>query len=205
MGSCCAPPWSSSDASSCPDYPQCTVRLARFKGIDKSEFLDQRQLHGHAFQILDEAMHFILRNIPDRRPLRAGEAGTARRHRSTRRWPCGKPWSMRSATATTRSPGERSSSPSSMTGWRSPARALASGNHRGRPQAGPCLPPPQPADRRGLLPSRADRAMGSRHPENRRPGAWPLASRSPSSRSKPVPSWSGSDPVRLPSAAASQS
>ncbi len=47
-----------------PYYPQCTVRLARFKGTDKSEFLDQRQLHGHAFQILDEAMHFILRNIP---------------------------------------------------------------------------------------------------------------------------------------------
>ncbi len=47
-----------------PFYPQCTVRLARFKGLDKSEFLDQRQLHGHAFQILDEAMHFILRNIP---------------------------------------------------------------------------------------------------------------------------------------------
>ncbi len=47
-----------------PYYPQCTVRLARFKGIDKSEFLDQRQFHGHAFRILDEAMHFILRNIP---------------------------------------------------------------------------------------------------------------------------------------------
>ena len=47
-----------------PYYPQCTVRLARFKGTDKSEFLDQRQLHGNAFQILDEAMHFILRNIP---------------------------------------------------------------------------------------------------------------------------------------------
>ncbi len=26
--------------------------------------LDHRQLHGHAFQILDESMHFILRNIP---------------------------------------------------------------------------------------------------------------------------------------------
>jgi ATP-dependent DNA helicase RecG len=38
--------------------------MPRFKGTDKSEFLDQRQLHGHAFQILDEAMHFILRNIP---------------------------------------------------------------------------------------------------------------------------------------------
>lgn len=47
-----------------PFYPQCTVRLARFKGLDKTEFLDQRQLHGHAFQIFDEAMHFILRNIP---------------------------------------------------------------------------------------------------------------------------------------------
>jgi ATP-dependent DNA helicase RecG len=47
-----------------PFYPQCTVRMARFKGTDKSEFLDHRQLHGHAFQILDEAMHFILRNIP---------------------------------------------------------------------------------------------------------------------------------------------
>jgi ATP-dependent DNA helicase RecG len=47
-----------------PDFPQCTVRLARFKGLDKSEFLDHRQLHGHAFQILDESMHFILRNIP---------------------------------------------------------------------------------------------------------------------------------------------
>lgn len=47
-----------------PDYPQCGIRLARFKGLDKTEFLDQRQLHGHAFQLLDEAMHFILRNIP---------------------------------------------------------------------------------------------------------------------------------------------
>jgi ATP-dependent DNA helicase RecG len=28
-----------------PYYPQCTVRLARFKGIDKTEFLDHRQLH----------------------------------------------------------------------------------------------------------------------------------------------------------------
>ena len=47
-----------------PYYPQCGLRLARFKGTDRTEFLDNRQLHGHAFQILDEAMHFILRNIP---------------------------------------------------------------------------------------------------------------------------------------------
>jgi ATP-dependent DNA helicase RecG len=47
-----------------PDYPQCALRLARFKGTDKTEFLDNRQMHGHAFGLLDEAMHFILRNIP---------------------------------------------------------------------------------------------------------------------------------------------
>ena len=34
------------------------------QGDRQTEFLDHRQLHGHAFQILDEAMHFILRNIP---------------------------------------------------------------------------------------------------------------------------------------------
>jgi ATP-dependent DNA helicase RecG len=45
-------------------YPQCGLRMARFKGVDKTEFLDNRQLHGHAFKLLDEAMHFILRNIP---------------------------------------------------------------------------------------------------------------------------------------------
>jgi ATP-dependent DNA helicase RecG len=47
-----------------PDYPQCALRMARFKGTDKTEFLDNRQLHGHAFQILDEAVHFIMRHIP---------------------------------------------------------------------------------------------------------------------------------------------
>ncbi len=47
-----------------PDYPQCALRLARFKGTTKTEFLDQRQMHGHAFQILEEAVHFIMRHIP---------------------------------------------------------------------------------------------------------------------------------------------
>jgi len=47
-----------------PDYPQCGLRLARFRGTTKTEFVDQRQLHGHAFRLLDEAMQFILRHIP---------------------------------------------------------------------------------------------------------------------------------------------
>ena len=47
-----------------PHYPQCHLRLARFKGTDKSEFLDQRQLEGHAFDLLDEAMLFLRRHLP---------------------------------------------------------------------------------------------------------------------------------------------
>jgi ATP-dependent DNA helicase RecG len=46
------------------DYPQCQLRLARFRGIDKSAFLDNRQVHGHAFRLLDEAMAFMLRHLP---------------------------------------------------------------------------------------------------------------------------------------------
>ena len=46
------------------DYPQCQLRMARFKGTDKSEFLDNRQVHGHAFYLLEEAMSFLLRHLP---------------------------------------------------------------------------------------------------------------------------------------------
>ncbi len=47
-----------------PHYPQCQLRLARFRGTDKNEFLDQRQLHGHAFNLLSEAMQFLTRHLP---------------------------------------------------------------------------------------------------------------------------------------------
>ncbi|MFQ5745326.1 MAG: RNA-binding domain-containing protein [Acidobacteriota bacterium] len=47
-----------------PDYPQCHLRLARFKGIDKAEFLDNRQVRGHAFRLLEEGMAFLLKHLP---------------------------------------------------------------------------------------------------------------------------------------------
>ncbi|HEX4953784.1 MAG TPA: ATP-binding protein [Thermoanaerobaculia bacterium] len=46
------------------DYPQCLLRLARFRGRDKTEFIDQRQVHGHAFELLEEAMLFLRRHLP---------------------------------------------------------------------------------------------------------------------------------------------
>jgi len=47
-----------------PDYPQCQLRMARFRGVDKSEFLDQRQIEGRAFALLEEAMLFLRRHLP---------------------------------------------------------------------------------------------------------------------------------------------
>lgn len=47
-----------------PYYPQCQLRLARFRGVNKSEFLDQRQMEGHAFRLLEEAMLFLRRHLP---------------------------------------------------------------------------------------------------------------------------------------------
>jgi len=40
------------------------VAAARFRSTDKTEFLDQRQLRGPAFKLLEEAMLFCQRHLP---------------------------------------------------------------------------------------------------------------------------------------------
>jgi predicted HTH transcriptional regulator len=47
-----------------PDYPQCELRMARFRGTDKTEFLDQRQIRAPAFKLLEEAQLFCQRHFP---------------------------------------------------------------------------------------------------------------------------------------------
>jgi len=49
-----------------PDYPQCGLRMARFRGTTRNEFLDQRQITGHAFGLLREAELFLRRHLPVR-------------------------------------------------------------------------------------------------------------------------------------------
>ena len=46
------------------NYPQCLLRVARFRGTDKTEFLDNRQFHGNAFSLLRRAERFLLENLP---------------------------------------------------------------------------------------------------------------------------------------------
>ena len=55
-----------------PNYPQCALRLARFRGTTKNEFLDQQQLSGHAFHLLREAQLFLRRHLPVAGRIEAG-------------------------------------------------------------------------------------------------------------------------------------
>lgn len=47
-----------------PEYSQCKIQMARFKGNTKSEFLDSKQVYGNAFAIFSEALLFLQRHLP---------------------------------------------------------------------------------------------------------------------------------------------
>ena len=46
------------------EMPQCLLRVARFRGIDRSEFLDNRQFNGNAFTLLASAERFLRDTLP---------------------------------------------------------------------------------------------------------------------------------------------
>lgn len=52
------------DEAILPDYAQFRLRMARFRGNDKSEFIDSRQFYGNAFRLLQHAQNFLLQHLP---------------------------------------------------------------------------------------------------------------------------------------------
>ena len=46
------------------DMPQCVLRVARFRGTDKMQFLDNRQFNGNAFTLLANAERFLRDSLP---------------------------------------------------------------------------------------------------------------------------------------------
>ena len=46
------------------DMPQCLLRVARFRGLDKMAFLDNRQFNGNAFALLASAERFLRDTLP---------------------------------------------------------------------------------------------------------------------------------------------
>jgi ATP-dependent DNA helicase RecG len=47
-----------------PRYPQCQLKMARFKGNNRQEFLDSNIVYGNIFDLLEEAMQFVRRHLP---------------------------------------------------------------------------------------------------------------------------------------------
>jgi ATP-dependent DNA helicase RecG len=48
-----------------PRYPNCMIRMARFRGIDKlGDFIDNQRVYGNAFQLISVAIDFIRRHLP---------------------------------------------------------------------------------------------------------------------------------------------
>lgn len=44
--------------------PQCLLRVARFRGADRTEFIDNRQFHGNVFSLLQKAERFLRDSLP---------------------------------------------------------------------------------------------------------------------------------------------
>ena len=47
-----------------PDFPQLLLKVARFKGTTRDEFLDNRQFHGNAFALMRRAERFLIDSLP---------------------------------------------------------------------------------------------------------------------------------------------
>lgn len=47
-----------------PNYPQCLLRMARFRGTTPAEFEDNRQAHGNLFELLQRAQSFLRDHLP---------------------------------------------------------------------------------------------------------------------------------------------
>ena len=63
---CCVRRWCCSAATTALELraPQCLLRVARFRGIDRTEFIDNRQFHGNVFALLQRAERFLRDSLP---------------------------------------------------------------------------------------------------------------------------------------------
>lgn len=52
------------DEEQLPDFPQLQLKVARFKGVTRDEFLDNRQFHGSAFALMRRAERFLIESLP---------------------------------------------------------------------------------------------------------------------------------------------
>ena len=149
------------------EMPQCLLRVARFRGTDRMEFLDNRQFNGNAFTLLASAERFLRDTLPI--AGRLVRAGPLRAHRRA----------FVPTSGHTRGAGERPV-PSRLLhwrrfGWHSGLRRPPGGHVLRlpalRPDAGEAVRATrvtavEPVDRPHLLPSRHYRGVGKRDAED---------------------------------------
>lgn len=56
-----------------PSYPQCQLKMARFKGTDRDEFLDMDLVYGNVFELLEKGLLFVRRHLPLAGRIEAGK------------------------------------------------------------------------------------------------------------------------------------
>lgn len=61
------------------ELPQCVLRVARFRCLDRSEFIDNRQFNGNAFALLWHAERFLRDTLSYCEPVRIGPPFSYRR------------------------------------------------------------------------------------------------------------------------------
>ena len=61
------------DDHNIPEFPQFNLRVARFKGITRDEFLDNRQYSGNAFALMRRAERFLIDWLPVAGKIVAGQ------------------------------------------------------------------------------------------------------------------------------------
>ena len=83
------------------DLPQCLLRVARFRGLDRSEFLDNRQFNANAFKLLASAERFLRDTLPIAGRFESGRMAESP-NRFTLPWPRGRRSRMPFAVATMR-------------------------------------------------------------------------------------------------------
>jgi len=162
-----------------PNYPQCLVRMARFRGITKTEFSDNRQEFGSAFDLFVRSQRFlrdhlpiagrILPNVFERvddplYPMAALREALANAL-------CHRDYSAGGGAVSIAIYDDRLeiSSTGILPFW----------SHNGRPTSPTPVAPLESADRQFLLSARDHRIMGSRHPQNGRThgGGWACGAR----------------------------
>ena len=148
------------------EMPQCLLRVARFRGTDRMEFLDNRQFSGNAFELLTNAERFLRDTLPIAGTVRAGSFRANRR-------------AFVPTSGHTRGTGERPV-PSRLLHWRRfgwhsglrrPSRGHVLRLPALRPDAGEAvratrITAVEPVDCPHLLPSRHYRGVGKRDVED---------------------------------------